>query len=127
MRSILYFALLFVVFGSPSLFAIEQFKEGKFDADDAVGSVHENIGIENNLKQDLSKSVTQENELESSKSDSVNVEKTQDAKIEGATNKKELQHHESKASIIEKAISEGKKIGKDVPDLAPKESMDEFA
>ncbi len=132
MKSVLYFALLFVVFGSPSLFAVEQFEEKKIDADGSVGSVHENVGIRKNLKQGLPENIIQGNEPEFSKSnvDKLNVKETQDTKIEGTTNKKELQYNENKAPAVEKTIGEGEKIDKDLPDLnnnAPKGSTEEFA
>ncbi len=53
MRSVLYFTLLFVVFGSLNLFAVEQVEEKKTDADESVDSVHENVGVKKDLKQDL--------------------------------------------------------------------------
>ena len=93
MRSILYFTLLFVVFGSSSLFAVEQVKRKKTDAGESVSSVHENVYIRKNLKQDAPESTAQGTEPESSKSDptdvdKLNVEKAQDTKAEGAINKK---------------------------------------
>ncbi|MGL9717360.1 MAG: ankyrin repeat domain-containing protein [Wolbachia sp.] len=109
MRGILYFTLLFVVFGSPSLFAVEQLEEKKVDAE--VGSVREDAG--KNLKQDSPQNTTQQkNELEPSKSDvdKLNVEKTQNTK---AANKEEPQHDENKAPAGEKAISVSEKSDKD--------------
>ncbi|WP_245800646.1 ankyrin repeat domain-containing protein [Wolbachia endosymbiont of Wuchereria bancrofti] len=154
MRSVLYFTLLFVVFGSLNLFAVEQVEEKKTDADESVDSVHENVGVKKDLKQDLLakekrfgvdesvgsvyedvgirknpkqdllKNTTQRgDELKSSRSDSANVDKLnaegiQDTKIEGATNKKKLQHDKNKVPPIEKVVSGDEKISKDLLDLS---------
>jgi|GEM_PF-2864351 len=133
MRSILYFTLLFVVFGSSNLFAVEQVERKKTDAGESVSSVHENVDIRKNLKQDAPESTAQETEPESSKSDPtdvdrLNVGKAQDTKTEGAINKKEPQHDESKAPAVEKTIGGGEKSDKNLPDPGnnlPEKSKDE--
>ena len=97
MKNILYFILLVVVFGSLSLFAIEQREEKK------IGSVHknENVGAR---KQDLLSSTNQKDELKSN----VDAKQTQEAeskRLDGTTDKEKLQHNENKASVVEKTIS----------------------
>ncbi|WP_353275222.1 ankyrin repeat domain-containing protein [Wolbachia endosymbiont (group A) of Pipizella viduata] len=112
MKSILYFVLLVVVFGSLSLFAVEQFEEKKIE------SVHknENVGVR---KQD---STNQKDELKSN----VDAKQTQEAESKRVTDKEKLQHNENKASVVEKTISEGERIDKGLPDDLPKESTDKF-
>lgn len=112
MKNILYFILLVVVFGSLSLFAVEQFEEKKIE------SVHknENVGVR---KQD---STNQKDELKSN----VDAKQTQEAESKRVTDKEKLQHNENKASVVEKTISEGERIDKDLPDDLPKESTDKF-
>ncbi|QOD38083.1 ankyrin repeat domain-containing protein [Candidatus Wolbachia massiliensis] len=129
MKSVLYFALLFVVLWSPNLSAAEQFEEKKIDTGESSSSVHEDADIKENLKQDLPKNVIQENEPESFKSNSTNVDKlnVEEAKTEGATNEEKLQHNENKAPETEKAINGNERNDKDLPDLGnnlPKESKD---
>ncbi|GKS79412.1 hypothetical protein wHmb_02980 [Wolbachia pipientis] len=119
MKNILYFILLVVVFGSLSLFAIEQREEKK------IGSVHknENVGAR---KQDLLSSTNQKDELKSN----VDAKQTQEAeskRLDGTTDKEKLQHNENKASVVEKTISEGEKIDKDLPNDQLEGSTDKFA
>ncbi|MDM8334871.1 ankyrin repeat domain-containing protein [Wolbachia pipientis] len=133
MKSILYFTLLFIMFGSLSLLAVEQVERKKTDADESISSVHDNVDIRKSLKQDAPESTAQRTKPESSKSDpmsvdKLNVKKTQDTKIEGATNKKEPQYDENKTPTDEKAIGGSEKGDKDLPNLGdnlPKESKDE--
>ncbi|NEV49213.1 hypothetical protein EUZ93_01660 [Wolbachia pipientis] len=98
MKSILYFVLLVVVFGSLSLFAVEQFEEKKIE------SVHknENVGVR---KQD---STNQKDELKSN----VDAKQTQEAESKRVTDKEKLKQNENKASVVEKTISEG--VNKDL-------------
>lgn len=134
MKSILYFVLLVVVFGSPNLFAVEQFEEKKIESVDSVYE-NENVGIRRNFKQDLLSNINQEDELRSFKSDSVgvdnlNAKQTQDSKskrVDSITDKEELQYNENKAPVVEKTISEGERINKDLPDDQLEESTGEFA
>ncbi|WP_338406539.1 MULTISPECIES: ankyrin repeat domain-containing protein [unclassified Wolbachia] len=119
MKNILYFILLVVVFGSLSLFAIEQREEKK------IGSVHknENVGAR---KQDLLSSTNQKDELKSN----VDAKQTQEAeskRLDDTTDKEKLQHNENKASVVEKTISGGEKIDKDLPNDPLEESTDKFA
>ncbi|WP_353271429.1 ankyrin repeat domain-containing protein [Wolbachia endosymbiont (group A) of Rhorus exstirpatorius] len=119
MKNILYFILLVVVFGSLSLFAIEQREEKK------IGSVHknENVGAR---KQDLLSSTNQKDELKSN----VDAKQTQEAeskRLDGTTDKEKLQHNENKAPVVEKTISEGEKIDKDLPNDQLEGSTDKFA
>lgn len=119
MKNILYFILLAVVFGSPILFAVEQFEEKKIE------SVHknENVGAR---KQDLLSSTNQKDELKSN----VDAKQTQEAEskiLDGTTDKEKLQHNENKASVVEKTISGGEKIDKDLPNDPLEESTDKFA
>ncbi|MCM1000760.1 MAG: ankyrin repeat domain-containing protein [Wolbachia endosymbiont of Melophagus ovinus] len=130
MRSILYLTLLFVVFGSSSLSAVEQVERKKTDAGESVSSVHENVNIRKNLKQDAPESTAQGIEPKSYKSDStdvdkLNVEKAQDTKAEGAINKKEPQHDENKAPAVEKTIGRDEKSDKDFGNNLPEKSKDE--
>ncbi|WCR57716.1 ankyrin repeat domain-containing protein [Wolbachia endosymbiont of Ctenocephalides felis wCfeJ] len=128
MRSILYFTLLFIVFGSSNLFAVEQLEGKKIDVGESVGSVHEDVGIEKDLKQDLPhKLIQQENELEFSKSDidELNIEKTQDTKTEQAADKEELKHNENEISTVEKVINEKGARDKDFDNNLPEESKNE--
>lgn len=113
MKSILYFVLLVVVFGSLSLFAVEQFEEKKIE------SVHknENVGVS---KQD---STNQKDELKSN----VDAKQTQEAESKRVTDKEKLQQNENKASVVEKTISEGERIDKGLPDDLLEESTDKFA
>ncbi|MFP3036409.1 MAG: ankyrin repeat domain-containing protein [Wolbachia sp.] len=130
MRSILYFTLLFVMFGSSSLFAVEQVERKKTDAGESSSSVHESVGIRKNLKQDAPESTAQGTEPESYKSDStdvdkLNVEKAQDTKAEEVINKKEPQHEKNKAPAVEKPIGRGEKSDKDFGNNLPEKSKDE--
>ncbi|ONI56551.1 ankyrin repeat family protein [Wolbachia pipientis wVitA] len=116
MKNILYFILLAVVFGSLSLFAVEQFEEKKIE------SVHknENVGVR---KQD---STNQKDELKSN----VDAKQTQEAeskRLDGTTDKEKLQHNENKAFVVEKTISEGERIDKDLPNDQLEGSTDKFA
>ncbi|WP_265026704.1 ankyrin repeat domain-containing protein [Wolbachia endosymbiont (group A) of Bombylius major] len=119
MKSILYSILLVVVFGSLSLFAIEQGEEKK------IGSVHknENVGAR---KQDLLSSTNQKDELKSN----VDAKQTQEAeskRLDDTTDKEKLQHNENKASVVEKTISEGERIDKGLPNDQLEGSTDKFA
>ncbi|BET28879.1 hypothetical protein wCauATS_10810 [Wolbachia pipientis] len=119
MKNILYFILLVVVFGSLSLFAIEQREEKK------IGSVHKNENV-SARKQDLLSSTNQKDELKSN----VDAKQTQEAeskRLDGTTDKEKLQHNENKASVVEKTISEGEKIDKDLPNDQLEGSTDKFA
>ncbi|MGL9689078.1 MAG: ankyrin repeat domain-containing protein [Wolbachia sp.] len=130
MRSILYFTLLFVVFGSSSLFAVEQVERKKTDAGESVSSVHENVDVRKNLKQDAPESTAQGTKPESSKSDptdvdKLNVGKAQDTEAKGAINKKEPQHDESKAPAVEKTIGGGEQSDKDFGNNLLEKTKDE--
>ncbi|MGL9758988.1 MAG: ankyrin repeat domain-containing protein [Wolbachia sp.] len=115
MKNILYFVLLVVVFGSLSLFAVEQFEEKKIESVDSVYE-NENVGVR---KQD---STNQKDEFKSN----VDAKQTQEAESKRVTDKEKLQHNENEASVVEKTISEGERINKDLPDDLPKESTDKF-
>ncbi|WP_081730859.1 ankyrin repeat domain-containing protein [Wolbachia endosymbiont of Onchocerca volvulus] len=118
MKSILCFTLVFIVFGSIGLFAMEQLEEEKFSLDRSMDSVSEDMDIKKDLKQGLSQSIIQQrNNLESIKSevDKLNVEKVQNIKTGKGESKEELQHDKNKTSILEKAMSE---IGRNSEDLS---------
>ncbi len=131
MKSILCFTLVFIVFGSIGLFAMEQLEEEKFNLDRSMDSVSEDMDIEKDLKQGLSQSIIQQgNNLESIKSevDKLNVEKVQNIKTREAENEEELQHDKNKTSILEKAMSEVERNDEDLSELSDnllKENRDE--
>ncbi len=113
MKSILYFVLLVVVFGSLSLFAVEQFEEKKIES----VQKNENVGVR---KQD---STNQKDELKSN----VDAKQTQEAESKRVTDKEKLKQNENKASVVGKTISEGERIDKDLPNDQLEESTGEFA
>lgn len=116
MKNILYFILLVVVFGSLSLFAVEQLEEKK------IWSVHKNENV-GSRKQD---STNQKDELKSN----VDAKQTQEAeskRLDGTTDKEKLRHNENKASVVGKTISESERIDKDLPNDQLEESTGEFA
>lgn len=116
MKNILYFILLVVVFGSLSLFAVEQLEEKK------IRSVHKNENV-GSRKQD---STNQKDELKSN----VDAKQTQEAeskRLDGTTDKEKLRHNENKASVVGKTISESERIDKDLPNDQLEESTGEFA
>ncbi len=113
MKNILYFILLVVVFGSLSLFAVEQFEEKKIES----VQKNENVGVR---KQD---STNQKDELKSN----VDAKQTQEAESKRVADKEKLRHNENKASVVGKTISEGERIDKDLPNDQLEESTGEFA
>ncbi len=113
MKNILYFILLVVVFGSLSLFAVEQFEEKKIES----VQKNENVGVR---KQD---STNQKDELKSN----VDAKQTQEAESKREADKEKLRHNENKASVVGKTISEGERIDKDLPNDQLEESTGEFA
>ncbi len=113
MKNILYFILLVVVFGSLSLFAVEQFEEKKIES----VQKNENVGVR---KQD---STNQKDELKSN----VDAKQTQEAEGKRVADKEKLRHNENKASVVGKTISEGERIDKDLPNDQLEERTGEFA
>ncbi len=113
MKNILYFILLVVVFGSLSLFAVEQFEEKKIES----VQKNENVGVR---KQD---STNQKDELKSN----VDAKQPQEAESKRVADKEKLRHNENKASVVGKTISEGERIDKDLPNDQLEESTGEFA
>ncbi|QKX02131.1 ankyrin repeat domain-containing protein [Wolbachia endosymbiont of Dirofilaria (Dirofilaria) immitis] len=121
MKSVLCFALIFGVFGLTSLFAVEQLEEKKVDADRLISPIHEDVGIEKDLKQDLPESVTQQgNDLESFESEvgGLSVEKIQNNEARKAESKEELQRDRNEASVVEKAVNEVGENNKDLQDFS---------
>jgi hypothetical protein len=112
MKNILYFVLL-VVFGSLSLFPVEQFEEKKIES----VQKNENVGVR---KQD---STNQKDGLKSN----VDAKQTQEAESKRVADKEKLRHNENKASVVGKTISEGERIDKDLPNDQLEESTGEFA
>ncbi|MCA4774971.1 ankyrin repeat domain-containing protein, partial [Wolbachia endosymbiont of Mansonella ozzardi] len=100
------------------------------NAGESISSVHENVGIRKNLKQDAPESTAQGIEHESSESDTTDVdklsfEKARDSKAEGAVNKKEPQLDEDKVPTVKKTIGRGDKSNKDFGNNLPEKSKDE--
>ncbi|MCV3769645.1 MAG: hypothetical protein K0T53_02920, partial [Wolbachia pipientis] len=114
MRSFYAYIVVYLMFNLISLFVIgQQLKEKKIDVDKLVSFISESIGIEENLKQDLSQSmiIQQRHDLEFFKNavDILSVEKMQDLKRREKENEEELQYGKDKGllNISSKNLSKG--------------------